>query len=294
MTRSGALPLRPSTPRFTSGRPLPPHFGVHPNPPILGRRGFDWLRASLDPYGSGRNPYGPGGFITQAELGNLYGYTGPVGYGSGYGYASGGGSPAVEIEYQDVYDDDDSNMGCDPTLGTSLPTAHRTAMSRVHESAVHHPSGMYTDDESGSAIGWEGGYYGHHWPSRWDHPAPPRVRPAPPGGYYGYNRPAPPVMRDPWGLDAWEGSGFHGDGEFGLGTIIPSNVKKTPPPGGMSSTQGVSSGTSSAPSYAEAGQDASFGWMMPTLPGAISDSPLRGVFAPDAGLTGSLGRGGIS
>jgi hypothetical protein len=41
------------------------------------------------------------------------------------------------------------------------------------------------------------------------------------------------------------------------------------------------------------GQDASFGWMMPTLPGAISDSPLRGVFAPDERLGGRMQLGAM-
>jgi hypothetical protein len=279
-SRSSSLPARPAPPApYGTGR-------ARPAPPT-GRRRFDWLRASIDPYGYGRNPYGPAGFATQAELGNVsgfnqYGYMGPVGYGGNYTGAPGGGTQVV---YQDVYDDDgggpdDADMGCDPNLPAALPMVQPTAMTSVQESGVHRDTSMGSGAHTGSNIGWEPAPPAPRWehprrpsaPEVWNRPAPPR------------ERPAPPTL--PW----WEqlfgrppGLGFgtmFGDPRFGIGTIIPASGIKKP----TSTVQPTVQPTAS--SVSDAGQDASFGWMMPTLPGAISDSPLRGVFAPDEGLGG--------
>jgi hypothetical protein len=265
------MPTRPAAPSSFSRssnlpvRPAPPTGRMRPGAPMMPRgRRFDWMRASLDPYGYGRNPFGPAGFVTQAELGNL---------------GSAGGGNQAGVIYEDVYDDDDADMGCDPTLKVSLPTARKTSLPVVHDATALSTSQGSGGGETGAAIGWES----------WERPAPPPVgnpfntnwlarlstyggRPAAPPPQYGY-RPATPAY------------GYR-----------PQSYGYRPPPptGDVSSNlaaaadrmrimMGLSAGGGSG-FYGDIGQDASFGWMMPTLPGAISDSPLRGVFSPDERL----------
>jgi hypothetical protein len=258
------MPMRPPAPPSLP-RPMPPaqRAPIRPAPPtgrLYGaprRAGFDWLRASADPYGSGRNPFGPGGFVTQAELGNLsYGYTGPVGRGGG-----------VTTIVEDVYDDDDdSDMGCD----TSLPEALPANMGR---------DSVHTDKKSGRTTGvnfgwepWEGREWSARRYGRERIPSAPVAPPSPPAAPFGFGnltsflRPSAPT-----------GYGY-----------------RPPPPSDNPLAMWSHMVNQLAGISGEVGQDASFGWMMPTLPGAISESPLRGRFAPDSDLTGSMGLGGIS
>ena len=253
---------RPAAPgSMTRAAPPPPqtHFGVRPPPP--GGRGFNWERATLDPYGSRAREWG-----------------------GGWGFGRRGGT---EVIVEDVYDDDNADMGCEST-GT-LAVSRGTSMTDLSEKAdseprLGHEAKVNFGDDYGyqtrrhhhpreSGQGGLGGYQGYGGLSGGG--APPS--PAPPGsmGYGGppappmtsYGRPPPPQLLNTW--QRWQ-------------QVHPGS------PYSDYQNWWNQYGQGGAQINGERG-DARMGWMMPTLPGAISESPLRGVFAPDAGLGQGIG-----
>jgi hypothetical protein len=291
-------------------RPAPPFAGaMRPSPPFTGGRRYNW-------HGPPRWPWGAAAF-------------GPFGNGSPYALATGGDNVVVE----DVYDDDNADMGCEGDFvqpvgsmadlsepkGSEPRLGHEAKVNFGHEvtiSAASGPAKCTFGQESGyqrhrhhhhpgGMTGGYGGQYGGMGSGAGNiPPAPPPPigygQPAPPPPI-GYGRPAPPPPTVPWASNPQTGGTFTFGAERGphLGATPGGMARYIAPP--------VSTGnrTPRAPTTSHltnlgrqvgrfhGGEDASFGWMMPTLPGAISESPLRGVFAPDVGLTGSLGLGGL-
>jgi hypothetical protein len=250
----------------------------------IGRRGFDWESAAQYP---GLTGFAPWNLSDSLQYGP---YSGGAYYGPGYGYGYGSGSGAVEVI--DVYDDDgDADMGCETSQPTALPVNTGLGIGTVIPSAGTLSKKTYGDkssqagtkldasdrtptgDATGANLGheadvffgfdpWEkwGGQGDRSW---WDRrrPGAPRRRPDAPEGYnplvyWDRRRPGAPRRRP----DAPEG-------------YNPLVYFDTHP--------------------IRFNGDASFGWMMPTLPGAISESPLRGVFAPDEGLGQKMSLGDL-
>jgi hypothetical protein len=232
-------------------RPSPPggmtrSVGIRPAPPFTGGRGFNWERATLDPYGYRGGAYGPLGFANPLGMG-----------GAAFG-------PRVIVE--DVYDDDNVDIGCEGEMVQAVGSLAdlsepKSSEPRLgHEAKVNFGHEVSMSAASGPVkctFGQDGGFGHHH--RRHHHGGMMGGY----GGQYGgmgsgagyIPPPAPPPVRP---------------------SAPPPSAPLPPPP--------------PPPSF---GQEARFGWMMPTLPGAISESPLRGVFAPDVSLTGSMGLGGL-
>lgn len=203
----------------------------------------------------------------------------------------------------------------------AFPVASTTSASIGHEARVsfgqdwskhrhhhHRPGGMSNYGDGGSAMNTPAPPFVRPAPPQMPYVAPPMPQPAPPNfgwdydihnrrqyyehtnlGQYtgdhgrGYTPEVPPMNYSP--APPFVGPGWHTRGFI---PQIPEGPRRmdypfVPPP--------VPPPPPQSPFGAEG--DASMGWMMPTLPGAISESPLRGVFSPDTGLSGSMGLGGL-
>jgi hypothetical protein len=354
---------RPSPPGITRPaapgiRPAPPALSsFHPAAPVLGiggmgeyGRGFNWERATLNPYGyrrgrCGTTPY-YGGWQGHTEIvvQDIYDDGGDEGDGSDIGHDPsdpGAGNPGLPsvLSLQHSMPLSIDTRADEPSLGTELvpgtcssvgyergytrhrkhisafPIASTTNVSIGHEARVnfgedwsrhhrryhrrHGSMGSYGQSAMNTqsmpfvrpedsipappSFGWD---YDHHGRRQYYEHTPMGQYSGDHGRGYIPEIPGPSYRPDP----PFIGPGWHHRGyippipttprrlDYPYVPIAPPNIAPT--------------GRPTLPSLFQTAE-ANFGWMMPTLPGAISESPLVGVFAPTGGLTGTLGRGGL-